>query len=350
MIDRRCARYPETEINGITRYDLGRVRAYKVPVESFPDFFTNVYVILDGREVTLIDVGYNSVKAQSDLIDGFSVIAGPFKEDLGLSDVRNIVITHGHGDHFGMLGFDGLKGRTVYMSGLDSALVTDYQEEYGKWRESNQRLIDEAGCTLDSEDVASYEEFPVGPGDYDMVEVGDGQEIINGYRVCATPGHTPGHICIGIESALFTGDHVLSLTTPHQSPRSGWRGAGLEAYLESLRKVAGLDVVLGLPSHEDTIYSLKDRARAIERFHHDRMNELAGLCQPEKSLYRITDDYYQNHPEFIQVSGLHQLGTEETLMALEEIKAHLEYLVDEGRLATHIDGSGVARYRYAPAS
>ncbi len=349
MTNRHRGPYPEVEIDGITRYDIGRIRAYRIPVESFPSFFTNVYLILDGREVTLIDVGYNSEKARSDLINGFSTIAGSFKEDVGLGDVRNIVITHGHGDHFGMLGYDGLKGRTVYMSGLDSALVTDYQEEYVKWRASNQKLIDEAGCTLDSEDVSSYDEFPVRPGDYDMVEVHDGQQVINGYRVCATPGHTPGHICVGIESALFMGDHVLSLTTPHQSPRSGWRGVGLEVYLDSLRKVADLGVGLGLPSHEDTIYSVKARAGEIERFHHQRINELAGLCQPEKTLYQITDHYYKNHPEFIQASGINQLGTEETLMALEEIKAHLEYLVDKGRLASSSDHSGVARYSYAPA-
>ena len=113
MTNRHRGLYPEVEIDGITRYDIGRIRAYRIPVESFPSFFTNVYLILDGREVTLIDVGYNSEKARSDLINGFSTIAGSFKEDVGLGDVRNIVITHGHGDHFGMLGYDGLKGRTV---------------------------------------------------------------------------------------------------------------------------------------------------------------------------------------------------------------------------------------------
>ena len=335
----------EGKAGGVTRYDMGGIRAYRIPVECFPKHFTNVYLVLDGGQATLIDVGFNSEKAKTDLLNGFATIREAFKEQVALEDVRNIVITHGHGDHFAMLGYEGLKGRRVYMSPLDSAVVTDYQREYFRWRDYLQVLVNEAGCTVDFGGLYAYDELPMKSGDYDLIGVSDGERVVDGYQVIGTPGHSPGHICIGIQSALFLGDHMLSVTTPHQVPRTGWGGVGLEVYLLSLAKVANMGMELGLPGHEDTIYSIGDRAEEIERFHYRRLDELVGLCTGEKSLYELTDEYYRRHPELIQASSVDELVTEDFILALEEIKAHLEFLVDRGRLVNGAATNGVVRYR-----
>jgi len=116
-------------------------------------------------------------------------------------------------------------------------------------------------------------------------------------------------------------------------------------YLLSLAKVANMGMELGLPGHEDTIYSIGDRAEEIERFHYRRLDELVGLCTGEKSLYELTDEYYRRHPELIQASSVHELVTEDFILALEEIKAHLEFLVDRGRLVNGAATNGVVRYR-----
>lgn len=329
----------------MTRYDLDGIRVYRIPVESFPKHVTNVYLVLDGKEATLIDVGFNSEKARADLLNGFATIKEAFREDVGLSDVGSIVITHGHGDHFAMLGYDELKGRKLFMSPLDSAVITNYQSEYFRWRDYLQILVNEAGCSVDFGQLYAYEDLPMQSDDYDLIGVADGQRVVNGYQVIGTPGHSPGHICIGIGTALFLGDHMLSVTTPHQVPRTGWGGVGLEVYLHSLEKVASLGMELGLPGHEDTIYSINDRAKEIERFHYRRLDELVGLCGTEKSLFEITDEYYRRHPELIQASSVSELVTEDFILALEEIKAHLEYVVDEGRLTAGDVSNGVVRYR-----
>ncbi len=339
--------HAEAEINGVTRYDMEGFRAYRIPIQSYPKYVTNIYLVLDGKEACLIDVGLHSDKAEADLINGFATVKNAFHEDIELDDVHNIIITHGHDDHFSMLGFENLKGRAIYMSSLDSAVITDYRGEDLKWRDYVQKLVHEAGCCVDVESLYPYEELPVWPGDYDLIRVSDGQQVINDYKVFSTPGHTQGHICIGIGSMLFLGDHMLSLTTPHQVPRTAWSGVGLGVYLDSLRKVAGLDMELGLPGHEDTIYSIKDRAEEIERFHYRRMDELVDLCGHEKNLYQVTDEYYRCHPELIQASSIDALPREDFIMALEEIKAHLEFLVDNGRLVNHGDNNGVVRYRWS---
>jgi hypothetical protein len=183
--------------------------------------------------------------------------------------------------------------------------------------------------------LSNFGQLDIHPGDYDLIEVHDGQEIINGYKVHHTPGHTPGHICIGCGPFLFLGDHILSVTTPHQVPKSLWNGGGLEVYLGSLAKAANLGFTFGLPAHEEEIDSVSRRAREIELFHYRRLDELCELCNKEKSLYELTKDYYRQHQELIQNSSIDELGTVDFIMALEEIKAHVENLVENQRIIVH---------------
>lgn len=333
----------ETSKDGVTRYVFDDTRVYKIAAESFPGHFTNIYLILDGN-ANLVDVAYSGENARADLKKGFEVINGDFNEDVGLDDVTGIFVTHGHGDHFWMLEHSKLKGKKVYIHPLDSALIRDYPTEYSDWKASMEELAKESGWDINPEDIHPYTRFDVGPGDYEVIEVTDGQRIVNGYQVYHTPGHTVGHICLRVGPVLFLGDHMLSQTTPHQVPKSGWLGAGLAAYLSSLKKVANLGIELGLPAHEDAIYSVKRRAEEIRAFHYLRLTELVESCKKGNSLYQLTDDYYRSHPEFIQVSSIGELLVDERLLALEEIKAHVEYLLEDDRLMVSSIDNGVVRY------
>lgn len=339
-------RVQETQIDGIIRYAWGEVRAYRIPVESFPDHVTNVYLVIDG-EATLIDVGFNSDTGRSDLEKGFAAVAGEFGEPVSIADVGSIIITHGHGDHFGMLEYPKLKGKRLYMSPPDTNIIRDYHGEYMAWKRHIRDLSEEAGCELDFDDMYDYDHLGFRQEDYRLTEVHDLEQIINGYTVHHTPGHTPGHICIGCGPFLFLGDHLLSITTPHQVPKTGWSGVGLEVYLQSLTKVAGLGFELGLPAHEEVIRSIKKRSEEIGAFHRRRLDELCQVCGQEKNLYQLTKEYYLGHPELIQASSIDDLGTEDFILALEEIKAHVEHLVESGRMVVAAAGSGVPKYAAA---
>ncbi len=334
----------EAQIDGIIRYAWGGVRAYRIPVESFPDHVTNVYLVID-TEATLIDVGFNSDTGRSDLEKGFAVVASDFGESVSLADVGSIIVTHGHGDHFGMLEYAKLKGKRLYMGPPDTNIIRDYHGEYLAWKRHIRSLSEEAGCDLDFNDMYDYDHLSFREEDYHLTEVHDLEQIIGGYTVHHTPGHTPGHICIGRGPFLFLGDHLLSITTPHQVPKSGWSGVGLEVYLQSLAKVSDLGFELGLPAHEEAICSIRERSEEIRVFHQRRLEELCQVCGGEKNLYQLTKEYYLRHPELIQASSIDDLGTEDFILALEEIKAHVEHLVESGRMAVSAADSGVPKYR-----
>ena len=119
----------------------------------------------------------------------------------------------------------------------------------------------------------------------------------------------------------------------------------MRTYLSSLKKVAGLEVELGLAAHEDTIYSVKGRAEEIEAFHYQRLKELIGLCLKEKNLYQLTDEYYRHHQDLIQSSCIEELAAGEKILALEEIKAHVEYLLEEDRMTVASVQDGIVKYR-----
>jgi glyoxylase-like metal-dependent hydrolase (beta-lactamase superfamily II) len=334
----------ETEANGVAKYSHGSIRIYKITVENFLRHFTSAYLILEGA-VTLVDVGYNGVNSSAFLERGFNTVAVEFGEGVKLSDVENVVITHGHGDHFGLLSYEKLKGKRLYMHPLDSHVLHNHRKTYADWMEDQLRLVREAGSDATLDNPYGDPEWHIYPGDYEIVAVTDGQRIINGYKVHHCPGHSLGHICLGVGPFLLLGDHILSSTTPHQTPKSNWGGAGLEAYLDSLERTSSTGYRLGLPAHEEIIYSIAGRAQEIKAFHHERLRELTEICIGEKNLEEITSTYYTRHPEFTQGEFGGEFAGSNKVLALEEIKAHLEYLVERDVLAKTGVETGVPRYQ-----
>jgi len=334
----------ETEKEGIIEYAWNGSRIYRIKVESYPGFVTNVYLLLDGK-VTMIDVGLDGEKARADLETGLEIINSRFRQEVDFEDITDIIITHGHADHWGMLANPRLKGKNLYIHELDSEVLKDFQSRYARAKARIKRFVNEAGWDLEMDNIFALDDIQVQIDEYNLMEIHDGQKIINGYEVYHVPGHSPGHILLKVGPILFLGDHVLSGTTPHQLPGSLIEGCGLRLYLSSLKKTSSLGEHLGLPAHEETIHPIKKRLEEMEVFHYQRLSDILEICEAEKSLFRITDEYYRLRPEYINGRKVADLVRDEQILALEEIRAHIDYLLEDGKIIVAGEDNGVIKYR-----
>jgi glyoxylase-like metal-dependent hydrolase (beta-lactamase superfamily II) len=152
----------------------------------------------------------------------------------------------------------------------------------------------------------------------------DGDEL-DGLRIIHTPGHSPGHVCIGVGNVLLSADHVLARTLPHQWVESAAPYTGLGHYLESLDKIARLPgFELALAAHEQVIHEPYRRIESIRAAHRrrlDRLLELLRAADRPMSLYEIILETY---PE---VSGFR------AVLAMTDVGSRVEFLHQRGQLA-----------------
>ncbi len=109
------------------------------------------------------------------------------------------------------------------------------------------------------------------------LELADGQRI-DGLHVIHTPGHSPGHVCLGIGNVLLSGDHILAQTIPQQWPSTAAGHAGLGCYLASLEKIERMPgFTLTLAAHEQVIHNVYHRIATIRAAIERRLERLLGL-------------------------------------------------------------------------
>lgn len=302
-------------------------RLYAIPVQAFPMLVANVYVISDGNQLTLVDCGSGMEESNQDLLDGLAAIGETYGEAISLKEIDNIIITHGHIDHFGGLPFVR-RHNTIAPIGvhpLDRRVLSHYEERVIVASRRLGTFLESAGVTATHRGrlMAIYL-FAKGvyhstPVQYLLEE---GQPVEGDFDVYHVAGHCPGQICLQVDDILLTADHVLSRTTPHQAPESITNHMGLGHYLDSLAKIEQVNgVQLALGGHEEPIEDLHGRIRAIKQSHDQRLEKVLEICRQPKTIAQISLEL------FGEVSSYH------VLLALEEAGAHVEHLYQRGELA-----------------
>lgn len=329
----------------VARFDTSTgVRIYRVSCQAFPPLVVHAYLLLGAGPVTLVDTGSGYGDSTRHLLDGIRAIREDFGEAVGLRDIRRILITHGHVDHFGGLAqaTDPIEAE-IGIHELDRWVLVSYEERALVATRAVKAFIAQAGVTPERQadliHMYTYAKQHVRsmPVDFTLT---DGQEL-DGLRFIHTPGHCPGQVCIQAGDVLLSADHVLPVTTPHQSPESITAWTGLGHYLESLDKIAAVDGVrLALGGHEQPIEDFYGRVEAIRRDHHRKLDWMRSLLadRPGQTIQELTRVMYP------RVSGWDEL------LALTEVGAHVEYLYERGALSVvnlaELDGDRQPALRY----
>ncbi len=305
------------------------VDIYRLPMLLFPKDFTGHAFVLDGAgPLTLVDTGSGMGRSNEDLLSGFRQIGERYGKSYTLGDIERIIITHGHIDHFGGLAFVlDQTDAAVGIHELDLRVLTNYEERVIVATKALGIYFDRAGIEPSQREALfamyGFAKKHVASIDVDF-SIGD-EEVIDGLEFIHSPGHCPGQVCIRLGNILLSADHVLSRTTPHQSPESITHYMGLGHYADSLRKLLRFEgIELALGSHEDAIHDLYGRVNAIRASHNRKLDRIRNIMRNRGAPMTIAEITQAMYPE---VDGYH------VLLALEEAGAHVEYLYQHGHLS-----------------
>lgn len=313
-----------------------------VPIPISPLGYVLVYALMTSSGPFLIDAGWNTDEAFTALDEGLR------RAGSGVGEVRGIMVTHIHPDHYGLAGrVRAESGAWVGLHPRDAALIRERYLEPDDLLASVLRLLRRAGAPDSEIETLRDASLPV-RALVDAIEpdvvISDGDVVgISEWHVRAiwTPGHTPGHLCFHLpeEKLLLTGDHVLPRITPNISyhPQSGSDPLG--DYLRSLGRVAKEDIELVLPAHEYRFTGLAARTWELQEHHDARFAEaVAAVRDGLGTAWEISSKMTWSRP-WDEIDGFMRRA------ALAEGLAHLRALEARGTLKAD-DGSPV-RWRLA---
>ena len=280
--------------------------------------YINGYLIAESDGLTLIDAGW---KAD----DVLAALQAALKEhNYALSDIRRLIVTHAHFDHYGL-------AATLMRAGIAELGMHVRDWELAQYQLSDPAGADNAadawiarnGLRVDTllEDELHHSRTELAAP---TREIKDGERI-GRLQAYWTPGHTPGHLCfLDVPTAtLLSGDHILDPITPHVGIWRAGAADPLGDYIHSLHVARTTAARRVFPAHGEPF---PDLARRVdELLAHEARREaqiVARLGDEPRSGADIARalPWTRRERNFLELNSAHQQ------FAVAETLAHLEHL------------------------
>jgi glyoxylase-like metal-dependent hydrolase (beta-lactamase superfamily II) len=295
------------------------VWAVALPIPGGFMSYSLLYLLRDSAgDIHLIDPGWDEDGNWQRLQDALAQIGA------SITDVRTVTATHVHPDHSGMAArVRAASGAIVRVLDTEVASIDvqgipqDVRDRNVRdWGVPESRYAELAAMLVGLPDrlLPSIDETL---RDGDRLDV-PGFDLV----VMATPGHTPGSLCLRDDSLglLFTGDHLL----PMMHPGVGLGGPSatnpLADYLASLTRISVYPDHEVLPGHGYRFTGLAERAAASAAHHLRRTSEVRAVLaiEPDAPIWHIAE-------QLTWTSGWERLEGFYLYSALAQTAMHRDY-------------------------
>ena len=167
----------------------------EIPLPNNPLKWLNSYIFRGDNRFLIIDTGFNREECLKAM--NFSL------QKLGVElNKTDFFITHLHADHMGLVDRIAADKSKIYFNEVEAKWVYDYNASVHEYWEKNLALYAANGFDADVAKSAmmSHQGRKYSPQrtiNYTMIREGDMIDIGDfHFRSIATPGHSPGHMCL----------------------------------------------------------------------------------------------------------------------------------------------------------
>ncbi len=299
----------------------------------------NLWLLEDGAGWTIVDTGFANDEARQAWEAILADLKGP---------VTRLISTHFHPDHLGLATW--LMERTGAPLSMSTGEFLTAHAVFNDVGGHGARFMTEQFRQhgLDTEQLAKFatrgsgyrKAVPALPDQYQRLMAGDRLRIGGrSWEIMVGHGHSPEHValyCAELD-VLISGDMLLPKISTNISVFAATPQANaLGWFLDSLKSLAGKmpQKTLVLPSHGLPFIGVQERVEALCEHHEDRLRALEETCQKAP----------KSAAELLATLFGRALDTHQTMFAMGEAIAHLNFLEQAGRLSRQTDKAGIIRY------